>query len=406
MPPGPRKNSASLGTEFDYNAPPVPYERDAMTDKIDNFLADERPATPCVVVDLDEVARNYQEVSAWAPWAEVFYAVKANPARPVLETLNRGGSSFDAASLAEIHACLAVGVPANRISYGNTVKKLSDTAAAAELGVDLFAFDSMGELEKIAAAAPGARVFCRIVVANDGARWPLTRKFGCAPDEAVPLLLAARDAGLVPAGLSFHVGSQQTEPERWREGISRCAALFEMLSGEGVTPELINLGGGFPVPYRNDDGSDSGAVFDAIGRALEESFGSDLPRVLIEPGRALVASAGKLRSEVVLVTDRIYGGRQRWVYLDVGRYGGLAETEGEAIQYPIDFDPGDAVVAPAVIAGPTCDSHDVLYEHALYDVPVDLEPGHLVTFRNAGAYTSTYASIGFNGFAPLNEHFI
>lgn len=377
-----------------------------MTEKIDKFLAEETPATPCVVVDLDKVRRNYESVCRAAPWADVFYAVKANPALPITTALNAAGASFDAASLTEIRTCLAAGAPAARISFGNTVKKVSDISAAAELGVDLFAFDSMAELQKIAAAAPGARVFCRIVVANDGARWPLTRKFGCAPDEAVPMLLAARAAGLLPAGLSFHVGSQQTEPERWREGISRCADLFEALAREGVMLELINLGGGYPVPYHNDDGADSEHVFGAIGRALSESFGNDLPRVLVEPGRALVATAGKLRSEVVLVTERIYGGRQRWVYLDVGRYGGLAETEGEAIQYPIDFEPGSSSVAPAVIAGPTCDSHDVLYENTLYDVPVDLEAGHMVTFCNAGAYTSTYASIGFNGFAPLGEHFI
>jgi ornithine decarboxylase len=147
-------------------------------------------------------------------------------------------------------------------------------------------------------------------------------------------------------------------------------------------------------------------VFAAIGRALSESFGDEVPRVLMEPGRAIVASAGKLRSEVILVTERIYGGRQRWVYLDVGRYGGLAETEGEAIQYQLEFDDMSADMTPSVVAGPTCDSHDVLYEDALYELPVTLKAGDFVTFRNTGAYTSTYASIGFNGFAPLHEHFL
>lgn len=377
-----------------------------MTAKIDAFLAREKPATPCVVVDLEQVETNFRDMTDMAPWAEVYYAVKANPAGPVLDMLHKAGASFDAASLTEITACLEAGVPAANISYGNTVKKSADIAAAHSLGVGLFAFDSLGEIEKLAAVAPGAKVFCRIVVANDGARWPLTRKFGCAPDEAGLLLRAAKAAGLTPAGLSFHVGSQQTEPERWREGISRCAGIFEELAQEGIALELINLGGGFPVPYRNDDGPDLAEVFAAIGRALSESFGDDLPRVLIEPGRAIVASAGKLRSEVILVTDRIYGGRQRWVYLDVGRYGGLAETEGEAIQYQLEFDDASAGMTPAVVAGPTCDSHDVLYEDAMYDMPATLTAGDFVTFRNTGAYTSTYASIGFNGFAPLHEHFL
>jgi ornithine decarboxylase len=377
-----------------------------MTAKIDDFLNKEDPATPCVVVDLDQVAKNHRAMAAMAPWAEIFYAVKANPAMPVLSRLKDTGCAFDAASLVEIQSCLKAGVSADRISYGNTVKKSVDIATAAELGVDLFAFDSLGEIEKLAENAPGAKAFCRIVVANDGARWPLTRKFGCAPDEAAYLLLTAKAAGLVPAGLSFHVGSQQTEPERWREGISRCAVLFEQLAQEGVSLEMINLGGGFPVPYRNDDGPELSFVFNAIARALDESFGEALPRVLIEPGRAIVATAGMLRSEVILVTERSYGGQQRWVYLDVGRYGGLAETEGEAIQYPLAFGGGDRETAPAVIAGPTCDSHDVLYEEAMYEMPVDLKPGDLVTFLNTGAYTSTYASIGFNGFAPLAEYFV
>jgi ornithine decarboxylase len=378
-----------------------------MTDKIDAFLDQTQPATPCAVVDLEQVVQNYREMSGRAPWAEIYYAVKANPAAPILACLAQEGSSFDAASITEIKDCLAAGVPAERISFGNTVKKTTDIAAAAALGIDLFAFDSAAELEKLASAAPGAKVFCRIVVANDGARWPLSRKFGCAPDEAVPLLIAARDAWLVPAGLSFHVGSQQTEPERWREGIGRCVTLFERLAEAGVTLELVNLGGGLPVPYRNDsETTDLAPVFTAIERALSELFGDTLPRILIEPGRAIVGTAGKIRSEVVLVTERVYGGRQHWVYLDVGRYGGLAETEGEAIQYEMEFSGASLETIPAVIAGPTCDSHDVLYEEDTYDVPVGLSAGDQVTFRNTGAYTTTYASVGFNGFAPLDEYFV
>lgn len=377
-----------------------------MTDKIDRFIRDERPATPCAVIDIEKVRQNYRAMTGFVPWAEIFYAVKANPAVPILELLSAEGSSFDAASIGEIEACLDAGVPAERISYGNTVKKSADIAAAFARGIRLFAFDSSAELAKLAAAAPGAKVFCRIVVANDGARWPLSRKFGCEPDEAVPLLLAARDAGLVPSGLSFHVGSQQIEPERWREGISRCATLFERLAREGVELELVNLGGGLPIPYRNDNDVDTAGMFAAIARALDEIFGARMPRILIEPGRAVVATAGKIVSEVVLVTDRIYGGRQRWVYLDVGRYGGLAETEGEAIQYHVEYDDAGAELAPAVLAGPTCDSHDVLYEEAAYDLPVGLKAGDLLVFGNTGAYTTTYASVNFNGFAPLREHFV
>jgi len=377
-----------------------------MTAKIDAFLASEKPETPCLVIDVDEVAHNYAQFTTHAPWAEVFYAVKANPAAPILKRLNELGASFDAASPAEIRACMEQGVPAARISYGNTVKKTADVAWAHEQGVELFAFDSSAEISKLAEAAPGAKVFCRLVVANDGARWPLSRKFGCAPDEAEQMLLKARDAGLVPYGLSFHVGSQQIEADRWREGISWCGTLFGRLAEEGVALEMVNLGGGFPVMYRDDAGLELSNVFGPIDRALSDFFPDNRPRVMAEPGRALVATAGKLCTEVVLATERSYGGWQRWVYLDVGRYGGLAETEGEAILYPLELPEGSGETSAAVLAGPTCDSHDVLYEHATYEIPVAIQPGDRLVFGNAGAYTTTYASIGFNGFAPLREHFV
>jgi ornithine decarboxylase len=377
-----------------------------MNPKIESFLSRERPQTPCLVVDLETVAANHALIAAAAPWAEIFYAVKANPAPPILETLHRAGASFDAASPGEIEMCLAAGVAPGAISYGNSVKKQSDIARAVANGVDLFAFDSSGEIEKLAAAAPGAKVFCRIVVANDGARWPLTRKFGCAPDEAVPLLERARDAGLEPVGLSFHAGSQQTEPARWCEGVNWCANLFERAARSGLALDLVNIGGGFPVPYRGDDIPEPAQIFDAIEETFRDRFGDRFPRVIMEPGRALVANAGVIRSEVLLVTDRSYGGSQRWVYLDIGRYGGLAESEGEAIQYDLTVEGCSGAPVPAVVAGPTCDSHDVMYEAAMCDLPADLGAGDLVILHNAGAYTSSYASTGFNGFAPPAEYYI
>lgn len=377
-----------------------------MTPKIESFLARERPGTPCLVVDLEAVTTNYRRIAAAAPWADVFYAVKANPAPPVLSTLLGAGAHFDAASPTEIDACLAAGADPAAISHGNAVKKQSDIAHAAARGVDLFAFDSSGEIEKLAAAAPGARVFCRIAVANDGARWPLTRKFGCAPDEAVPLLERARDAGLRPAGLSFHAGSQQTEPARWCEGVNWCASLFERAARVGLSLELINIGGGFPVPYRGDDIPTLEQIFDAVAATFRDRFGDTLPRVIVEPGRALLASAGVVRAEVLLATERSFDGNQRWVYLDIGRYGGLAEAEGEAIRYEITAEGKAGALSPAVVAGPTCDSHDVMYEAAMCELPDDLAAGDTVIVHNAGAYTSSYASTGFNGFAPPAEYYI
>ncbi|MDA0785301.1 MAG: type III PLP-dependent enzyme [Proteobacteria bacterium] len=377
-----------------------------MNAKIEQFFARENPPTPCLVVDLDQVAGNYAQMKTMATWADIFYAVKANPAPQLIGCLAAAGSSFDAASPAEIEACLAAGVDPTRISFGNTVKKAKDIMWAAARGIELFAVDSEGEVDKLAANAPGARVFCRIAVANDGARWPLSRKFGCGPDEAIPLLERAKHAGLRPAGLSFHVGSQQTEAQRWCEGVNWCAALFDRARRAGIELDLVNIGGGFPVHYGDEQIPGMASMLETIGRAMLEMFGDAQPRVLMEPGRAIVGSAGVIRSEVVLVADRTYGLAQRWVYLDVGRYGGLAETEGEAIRYRLEVAGRKGPMKPSVVAGPTCDSHDVLYENILYDLPADIAPGDIVTLSDTGAYTTTYASVGFNGFAPLEEYYI
>lgn len=382
-----------------------------MHEKIHEFMAREQPETPCLVVDLDMVEANYRQIAELGHGMAVFYAVKANPAPAVLERLAGAGASFDAASRAEIAACLAAGATPDRISFGNTVKKVSDIAFAVAQGVDLFAFDSSAELEKLAQAAPGARVYCRIIVENHGARWPLSRKFGCHPSAATDLLVLARDLGLVPCGLSFHVGSQQQEPEKWRDAIAVCAGLFEEARGQGIDLDILNIGGGYPIRYRNPNVPDLAEVFAEIDSALNDNFGGDRPQMMMEPGRAVVGPAGMIRSEVLLVTERRNGGIQRWVFLDIGKFGGLAESEGEAIQYRMemvcpDGDGGSGNLVPSVLAGPTCDGHDILYEHELYDLPAEIKAGDFVDILDGGAYTTTYASIGFNGFAPLKEFYL
>ncbi len=377
-----------------------------MNENIDRYFDRVQTRTPCLVIDLDRVAENYARMAKMVPWAEIFYAVKANPASQIIERLAASGAAFDAASPAEIAACLGAGVSPNRISYGNTVKKPSDISTAFDGGVDLFAFDSVGEIEKLAATAPGSSVICRIVVSNDGARWPLTRKFGCNPDEAIGLLARARDAGLQPAGLSFHVGSQQTDPARWCDAVTLCGELFARAEGVGIALDILNLGGGFPVPYGDGAVPAPETVFNAIDEALDTAFSGARPRVLLEPGRAIVADAGVIRSEVILVAERAYDTTERWVYLDVGRYGGLAESEGEAIRYRMDAVGHDGPGGPVVVAGPTCDSHDVMYENAMCVLPLALKAGDIVSLYDTGAYTSTYASVGFNGFSPLEEHYI
>jgi ornithine decarboxylase len=372
--------------------------------KIARFLALNQPQTPCLVVDVDAVERSYQLLRWHLPLAKVFYAVKANPAPEIVARLHSLGSNFDVASRAEIELCMAQGATADRMSFGNTIKKERDVAFAYEQGIRLFAFDSASELEKLGRAAPGARVFCRILVDCAGAEWPLSRKFGCTPEMAVDLLRQARDLGLEPYGVSFHVGSQQTDLTQWDSAIGRAARMFSLLDRAGIKLSMVNIGGGFPARYnRGVPGVVRYAA--AVMAAMTRHFGNDLPEIIVEPGRSIVGDAGVIQSEVVLISMKGYDDHKRWVYLDVGKFTGLAETMDESIKYRIKA-PCSGAVGPTVIAGPTCDSADILYEKTEYQLPLDLKIGDKIEILSTGAYTSSYSSVGFNGFAPLKTYCI
>ena len=376
-----------------------------MTPKIARFLAKQRPATPCLVLDVDRVEENFRALRRTLPLARIYYAVKANPAPQILERLVGLSSFFDAASFEEVSICMDAGARPEAISFGNTIKKVSAIRAAHERGVTLFAFDSIEELEKLAKHAPGARVYCRILVENEGADWPLSRKFGTTVDNARVLMLRAEDMGLDPYGLSFHVGSQQTTTRAYEVAIGKVAMLFTDLTEAGVNLRMMNLGGGFPVRYR-DDVPEIDRFGDSIMTAMVEHFGNNLPEMFIEPGRFVVGDAGLVSAEVVLVCRRDPSDPVRWVYLDIGRFGGLAETEGEAIKYAIVTPHDGTEMGPVAIAGPTCDGADIMYEKSNYRLPMALTSGDKVELLSTGAYVTTYASQRFNGFAPLAEYYL
>jgi ornithine decarboxylase len=376
-----------------------------MTPKLARFLDSGVVSTPAIIVDLDRIEANFGALRQALPDAAIYYAVKANPAAPVLDRLVTLGSRFDAASIEEIRACLAAGATPAALSFGNTVKKSSAIAEAHARGVDLFAFDSDEELAKIAAAAPGAKVYCRLAVSQDGADWPLSRKFGTTGEHARDLLLAARDLGLIPHGVSFHVGSQQTGVGAYQTAIGQAAMVFSDLRARGVDLRLLNLGGGFPTRYR-DEIPPISAFGDAIMASVRAHFGNDLPDLLIEPGRAVVGDAGIAVSEVVLACTRREDGDRRWVYLDIGRFGGLAETEGEAIRYAITAPGIPGPDSPSILAGPSCDGVDVMYRDTPYRLPAALKSGDRVLIHDTGAYVTSYASQGFNGFLPPQEHYL
>jgi ornithine decarboxylase len=373
-----------------------------LTPALESFLADTKVPTPYVVIDLDVVEDRYQRLAAVLPNAAIFYAVKANPALPLLRRLVAAGSSFDVASPAEIERCIEAGASPEQISYGNTIKKRRDIAYAVSCGVRRFTIDAEPELDKLVAAAPGAEVCVRLRHECGGADWPLSRKFGCDAPDVAHLLVQAHQAGMA-VGVSFHVGSQQRDLGSWDDTLEVVAGIAHRVADRGVELAFLNLGGGFPGTYAEaTPGLDAYGV--AVRDALGKWFPNGAPALMIEPGRYMVADAGVLRSEVVLVSRRSPEDQERWVYLDCGKFHGLAETMDEAIRYRLRTPHDGGPTGPVALAGPTCDSADVLYEKNPYHLPLALAEGDMVDILSTGAYTTTYSSVGFNGFPPLAEY--
>lgn len=375
------------------------------TARILDFIRTRRPDGPCLVVDLDVVRDNFQAFRKALPDSSIYYAVKANPAPEILSLLAGLGSNFDCASVAEIEMALKAGATAARVSYGNTIKKERDIARAHALGVSLFAVDSHEEVEKVSRAAPGARVFCRVLTDGEGAEWPLSRKFGCVPQMAVDVLVYAHQLGLVSHGVSFHVGSQMTKLDAWDAALGDARRVFDKLAQQGIHLKMVNMGGGFPTRYLKDIPA-AQAYGQSISASLRKHFGNNLPETIIEPGRGMVGNAGAIKAEVVLISRKSDDDPVRWVYLDIGKFGGLAETMDEAIRYSILTPHDGDATEPCVLAGPTCDSADVLYEKTPYPMPVSLTIGDEVLIEGAGAYTTTYSAVAFNGFEPLRSYVI
>ena len=377
----------------------VGHEPRVGSERIEAYIAAHDFDRPTLVIDRDLVAQNHAMLRAGLGDSAIHYAVKANPAREILEALIAVGCHFDAASRGEIELCLSLGAAPETISFGNTVKKAGDIAFAHAAGVTLFAADAVEELDKIAANAPGAQVYIRVIVEASQADWPLSRKFGCSGAMVVPLLDHARALGLDPIGLSFHVGSQTRQAAMWAATLDALLPVWEAAADAGHTLRLLNIGGGFPAYY--GDPIAHPTQYAAEVMALVRARFCDVA-VMAEPGRGLVADAGMIVAEVVLVSRKSDADLHRWVYLDIGKFSGLAETIDEAIRYQFVTDRDHDAFGPCILAGPSCDSFDVLYEKKMMSLPLSLAAGDRIVIRNCGAYTSSYASVGFNGFPPLD----
>jgi ornithine decarboxylase len=385
-----------------YEFPLSDFTSEADFKRIKEFSKDKE--TPFLIVDLSKVEKMYDELVKNMPFVKIYYAMKANPLDEVISSLRDKGSSFDAASVYEIDQLLRLGVRPERISYGNTIKKEKDIAYAYQKGIRLFATDSENDLNKIARNAPGSRVFFRLLTESDGADWPLSRKFGAHPDMIYELILQASEMGLEPYGLSFHVGSQQRDIGQWDNALSKCKYLFEAVSLQGIQLKMINLGGGFPAKYMSP-ANELETYAHEILRFIKEDFGDNHPEIIIEPGRSLTADAGIIVTEVIMISKKAKMNQYKWVYLDIGKFGGLIETLDECIKYPV-YSESKGYEEEVILAGPTCDSMDILYENHKYAFPESLRENERLYIFTTGAYTQSYSSVAFNGLPALKAYVI
>lgn len=352
------------------------------------------------MIELNRVRANYRALRAALPAARIRFAVKASPVPEIIRLLNEEGAEFDVASLGEIELGLAQGVDPAVMCYGNPIKKAADIARAYALGVRRYAFDTEDDLLRIAEHAPGTEVECRFLASTPASTTPFGTKFGCAPAEAARLLVRARDLGLIVAGPYFHVGSQQTDPRAWRIGIEQAGEIANALADKDVEVRSVNIGGGLPIAYATA-APELGEIATVVNTAVAEFLPAGA-EVVVEPGRALVGNAGTIHAEVIGI--RIAPDGRRWVYLDIGRYNGMAETENEYIAYRFVTERDGDPVDEAVVAGPTCDGDDVLYQRTKVLLPTTLRAGDLIQILHTGAYTASYSSVSFNGFPPLTVH--
>lgn len=359
-----------------------------------------RHGTPLLLVDCDSIRRQYRALHDALPGVTLCYALKPLPNAAVVAELRDLGASFDVATTGEIKLVKAEGVPPERCIHTHPIKTDEDIRAALRFGIRLFVVDNPDELRKFRKHRRKAEVMIRLSFRDPSAIVDLSRKFGCEPGAVPPMLELARALGVRVRGLSFHVGSQVANAEKYVEAIAVCRELIEHAARTGLAElEVLDIGGGFPVPYHGE-ATPIGQFCRPIRQALKK-----LPRkvkVLAEPGRFISAPSG---TSVVAVVGRAQREGRWWYYLDDGLYGCYSGQLYDHVQYPIEALDGTGDPHPCVLAGPTCDSIDVIRE----DIPLpELQIGDLLVGRMMGAYT-TATSTEFNFIprakvVPLNQH--
>lgn len=356
--------------------------------KVLNYIASSDEAPPYLLIDREVVKEKVSTIGKNIRNSRVFYAVKANPDIEVLRFLDSLDVGFEIASEGELQILASLGVGPERIITSNPIKTLKFLERAVPYGIRYFAFDSVAEADKLARYAPGCSVYVRLSVPNEGSEWPLSKKFGVELDEAAELLLYAKKRGLLPAGITFHVGSQCNNVYNWNSAIEKAKELWEIAEQNGITFTILNIGGGYPIHYTKNV-VDIETIEKKIDLAISKKFAKDVA-IFIEPGRAVVGDAGIF---VATVIGKARRGGENWLYIDVGVFNGLMESIG-GIKYVYAVGSRNEP-EKWTVAGPSCDSFDVIDRDVLLPEP---EVGNRILILSSGAYTISYAS-EFNGFS-------
>ena len=343
--------------------------------------------TPCLIMESEKILKVISTFGNQFGKENVFYAVKANSDISLLQLLNDNMVNYEVSSCAELSLLQDMKISGQRIISAAPIKTKDFVKSAHTMGLNYFVADSLDEVQKIATYAPASNVVIRLIVSNRGSEWPLDRKFGVDTRQAIELLEEARRLGLSTWGFCFHVGSQCTRSNTWKDAIKKAGIAWRLAEKNGIELQGLNIGGGFPIKYIR-----SVISVDEIAEMVKSSIREEIPKVkqiLVEPGRALVGEAGTIVASVV---GKSFRNNERWLYIDAGVFNALTEVLG-GIHYPIEAQVSGKKIKWKV-AGPTCDSMDIVSEQEwLPDLNID----DRVVFRSTGAYTTVYAST-FNGY--------
>ena len=355
--------------------------------------------TPLFVVDHAELRRNYASFRKHFPRVQVYYAVKVNSDPAIVETFYKAGGSFDVASMQEFHTVHEniKDLPAkarqdfiwDKIIYANPIKPI-ETLRELDRYKPLVTYDNHEEVKKIAKHAPHAGLALRMRVPNTGSMVELSSKFGALPGEAVELIEYAHEHDLVVEGLSFHVGSQCTNPQNYIQALHLCAGVFAEAKSRGFELKLLDIGGGFPADY-DDSVPEFAGLAKSINHELDRLFPEPI-EILAEPGRFLVASAGWAVSKII---GKAFRNDKTCYYVDDGVYHTYSGVIFDHCTYHMKSFKKGATKMCAVF-GPTCDALDTI---SLAEQLPDLEIGDYLYSEKIGAYSAA-SSTHFNGFPP------